>query len=78
MERYYKRLRMYAEELEIAQDVLFTGHTDFHDVLAWYQIADVFLWTSEHEGFCVPLVEAMYFKLPIVAYSSTAIPDTLG
>lgn len=78
MERYYKRLRMYAEELEIAQDVLFTGHTDFHDVLAWYQIADVFLCTSEHEGFCVPLVEAMYFKLPIVAYSSTAIPDTLG
>jgi glycosyltransferase involved in cell wall biosynthesis len=33
---------------------------------------------SEHEGFCVPLVEAMFFNVPIVAYSSSAIPDTLG
>ena len=33
---------------------------------------------SEHEGFCVPLVEAMYFDLPIVAFASSAIPETLG
>jgi glycosyltransferase involved in cell wall biosynthesis len=32
--------------------------------------------TSEHEGFCVPLVEAMALKVPIVAYASTAIPET--
>jgi glycosyltransferase involved in cell wall biosynthesis len=32
--------------------------------------------TSEHEGFCVPLVEAMAMKVPIVAYASTAIPET--
>ena len=33
---------------------------------------------SEHEGFCVPIVEAMHFRKPIVAYASTAIPETLG
>jgi glycosyltransferase involved in cell wall biosynthesis len=33
---------------------------------------------SEHEGFCVPLVEAMAADLPVLAYSCTAIPDTLG
>ena len=33
---------------------------------------------SEHEGFCVPLVEAMYFRVPIVAYAAAAVPDTLG
>jgi glycosyltransferase involved in cell wall biosynthesis len=33
---------------------------------------------SEHEGFCAPLVEAMAMDLPILAYASTAVPDTLG
>ena len=47
-------------------------------LLAYYHIADVFVCLSEHEGFCVPLVEAMYFGVPIIAYDSTAIGDTLG
>ena len=38
----------------------------------------VFLCMSEHEGFCVPLLEAMMFKLPIIAYDSCAVPETLG
>jgi glycosyltransferase involved in cell wall biosynthesis len=33
---------------------------------------------SEHEGFCVPLVEAMYHDVPIIAYAAAAVPDTLG
>ena len=33
---------------------------------------------SEHEGLCVPLVEAMYFGVPIIAYDTSAIPETLG
>ena len=33
---------------------------------------------SEHEGFCVPLIEAMLFDVPVMAYESTAIPYTLG
>jgi glycosyltransferase involved in cell wall biosynthesis len=33
---------------------------------------------SEHEGFGVPLVEAMYFGVPIVAHAAAAIPETLG
>jgi glycosyltransferase involved in cell wall biosynthesis len=33
---------------------------------------------SEHEGFCVPMVEAMWFDVPILAYKSAATPETLG
>ena len=33
---------------------------------------------SEHEGFCVPLLEAMHFDVPILAYNSSAVPETLG
>jgi len=60
------------------EDVLFPGHISFKSILAFYSVADVFLCMSEHEGFCVPLVEAMMFDVPIVAYASTAIPDILG
>jgi glycosyltransferase involved in cell wall biosynthesis len=45
---------------------------------AHYLAADVFLCLSEHEGFCVPLLEAMYFRVPIVAHRCTAIPETVG
>lgn len=78
MESYYNRLYAYAQMLGIADHVIFTGHIKFDEILAWYHLADVFVCMSEHEGFCVPLVEAMFFNIPIVAYSSTAIPDTLG
>lgn len=77
-EMYYTRLLKYAENLGISEDVIFTGHISFDEILAYYHIADIFLCMSEHEGFCVPLVEAMFFDLPIVSYDSSAIADTLG
>ena len=42
-------------------EVVFTGHVDDDELLAYYAAADVFLCLSEHEGFCVPLLEAMHF-----------------
>ncbi len=78
MERYCQRLRDYAGALGIGQDVVFTGHIKFDEILAWYHLADAFVCMSEHEGFCVPLVEAMYFGLPVIARSAAAVPDTLG
>lgn len=77
MERYDEALKTYAEALMV-DDVIFTGQISFPSILAYYRIADVFLCMSEHEGFCVPLVEAMYFDTPIIAYDSSAISDTLG
>lgn len=77
MPRYYEQLKQYIEQLGV-RDVIFTGHIPFDEILAYYHVADTFLCMSEHEGFCVPLVEAMYFKVPILAYDSTAIADTLG
>lgn len=76
-DKYYLELRKLENELNV-KNVIFTGHIPFADILAYYKVADVFLCLSEHEGFCVPLVEAMYFNVPIIAYASSAIPDTLG
>ncbi len=78
MEKYLNKLKGYVRKLGLEEAVLFTGHVKFNEILAYYRIADIFLCMSEHEGFCVPLVEAMQFQIPIVAYDSTAIGDTLG
>ena len=74
---YRALLESYVAQLEV-KDVVFTGHTDFSSLLAYYKIADVYLSLSDHEGFCVPLVESMYFNVPIVAYDSSAVASTLG
>lgn len=76
-ESYLERLKKYAASMGL-EDVVFTGHISFPAILAYYRIADVFLCMSEHEGFCVPLVEAMYFNVPIIAYKSCAVPYTMG
>lgn len=75
--RYSSALKKYVAALG-AKNVIFTGHTPFSDILAYYKLSDLFLCMSEHEGFCVPLAEAMAFEKPVVAFAAAAIPDTLS
>lgn len=77
MENYHELLINLIKELDL-NDVIITGKVNLKDLLAYYKIADVFVSMSEHEGFCVPLLESMYFELPILAHNSTAIPYTLN
>ena len=58
-------------------DVHFLGHVSNEELSALYDIADLFLCASEHEGFCVPLIEAFYKQVPVLAFASTAVPATL-
>lgn len=74
---YYKKLRAIVKE-NCIENVFFTGKVSIEELNAYYRIADAYLCLSEHEGFCVPLVEAMYFDVPVLAFSCTAVPDTLG
>ncbi len=75
---YARALERLAEELGVADAVDFTYNLKFPQLLAQYRAADVFVSLSEHEGFCVPLVEAMAADVPIVAYAAGAVPETLG
>lgn len=77
MERYYSSLTALAVQLDLP-DVIFTGHVTDSQLLAYYRLAHVFVSMSEHEGFCLPLVEAMSFGIPVVAYAAAAIPETVG
>lgn len=75
---YAEALSHYVERLGLGPRVTITGHISEEELVAWYRRADVFVVASEHEGFCVPLVEAMEFGVPIVARANGAIPETLG
>lgn len=77
IESYLRDLKRLVNQMDI-EDVVFTGHVKIEELIAYYRVADVFLCMSEHEGFCVPLIESMYFNVPIIAYNSSAIPDTLN
>jgi L-malate glycosyltransferase len=57
--------------------VHFVGHVSDAELVAFYEIADLFLCASEHEGFCVPIVEAFYEQIPVLAYAATAVPSTM-
>ena len=75
---YLKQLDALIRALGIEENVVVTGKVSFDDMCAYYSLADAFVCMSEHEGFLVPLLEAMHYKLPIFAYEGSAIPHTLG
>lgn len=75
---YWEGLGLLADELGCAGAVEITDVLTFPQVLAHYRTADVFVSLSEHEGFCVPLLEAMHFDVPVVALGSSAVAETVG
>ena len=60
-----------------ASDVHLVGHVSNEELTAYYELADVFVCASEHEGFCVPLIESFHMGVPVLAYAATAVPSTM-
>jgi glycosyltransferase involved in cell wall biosynthesis len=75
---YGNQLRSQAQRLAIHDRVVFLQGATEAQLRAYYQAAHVFLVTSEHEGFCVPVIEAMALGVPVVAYGTTAVTATVG
>jgi glycosyltransferase involved in cell wall biosynthesis len=75
-ERYLAALHQLTASLGL-HDVHFVGHVTDEALVAYYEIADLFLCASEHEGFCVPIVESFYMEVPVLAYAATAVPATM-
>jgi len=78
MELYFEKIKKYVEKLGLGENVILTGHTSFPEILAFYRSAHAFVIMSEHEGFCVPVVEAFYFGVPVMACDYGAIGETMG
>jgi L-malate glycosyltransferase len=77
--RYYSTIRALMAEYRFLNDrFVFTGPIPDDELAVYYRHAAAYVSLSEHEGFCVPLVEAMAADVPVLAYAAAAVPDTLG
>jgi glycosyltransferase involved in cell wall biosynthesis len=73
---YLAQLHALIAALEV-EDVHILGQVTNEELTALYDVADLFLCASEHEGFCVPLIESFYKRVPVMAYAATAVPATM-
>jgi glycosyltransferase involved in cell wall biosynthesis len=77
--RYHAMVRALIVQYQMLPErFVFTGAVPDDDLAAYYRWADAYVSLSEHEGFCVPLVEAMAADVPVLAYAAGAVPETLG
>ena len=77
--RYYATIRALLAQYEMLENrFVFTGPVPDIELAAYYRASSVYISLSEHEGFCVPLLESMAMDVPVLAYSAAAVPDTLG
>jgi glycosyltransferase involved in cell wall biosynthesis len=76
-ERYYYLLLALARDLDLSTCVHFAGSVIQSHLNAYYECADMFLSMSEHEGFCIPVIESMVHDVPVMAYAAAAVPETM-
>ena len=73
---YKQKLMELSAALKLPVNI--TGMVSPDELIAQYNKADLFLCMSEHEGFCIPIIEAMYCGIPVIAFDSSAVPETVG
>jgi len=77
LERHFASLQELTAKLKV-QDVHFSGHIEFAELLAFYRAAHIYLSMSEHEGFGVPILEAFYNRIPVIGYAAGAVEETMN
>jgi len=73
---YLAELHAFAARIGAA-NVHILGQVSNEELTALYDVADLFLCASEHEGFCVPIMEAFYKRVPVLAFAAAAVPETM-
>ncbi len=73
---YHASIATLIRDLRIS-GVHLLDHVTNEELTALYDVTDLFLSASEHEGYCVPLVEAFWKRIPVVAFAATAVPATM-
>ena len=74
---YFEFLKEYASNLGLNSKVIITNKVSDEDLAAYYESADLYLSLSEHEGFGIPLIEAMKYDIPVLTYNAGGIASTV-
>lgn len=77
-DKFIDNIKVLIHELGLEDKVILTGKITDEELYSYYRVSDLYLSMSEHEGFGVPLTEAMAFEIPVVAFNCTSIEDTVG
>jgi glycosyltransferase involved in cell wall biosynthesis len=75
---YRRELEQLRRSLAAGNRIAFTGKLAEPAMHAYFRAAHLLLCASEHEGFCVPIAQAMAYSVPVLAYAAAAVPETLG
>jgi glycosyltransferase involved in cell wall biosynthesis len=75
---YTRALVRFARELGVRDAVAFAGPLSDTDLVAALSQSDALVMASQHEGFGVPVLEAMSIGLPVVANRAGALPEIVG
>ena len=75
---YRAELERLRGSLASCHRIHFCGKVRDEETYAYYRAADIFVSASEHEGFGMPLVEAMVLDVPVIALAAAAVPETMG
>jgi len=78
LKSYYEELKHLVKKFGLKEHVRFTGEAGGQEMLSYYLGCDFYVCPSDHEGFCVPIAEAQYFRLPIIAKKGSAVTETAG
>ena len=76
--RYHAALKAQVDDLGLQDVVDITGSVSGPELVAYYKQSDVLVCLSDHEGFCVPVVEAMHHRLPVIGFDAGAVGETMG
>lgn len=78
LKKYFDEVKFYIKSYNLEDNIKIYNKISFVDLYTLYKVSDIFLLLSEHEGFCVPIIEAQYNSLPVIAHDRAAIGETLG
>lgn len=77
-DNYFKHIEKLIKNERMSNYIKISGMITNQELAKYYQMADAYICMSEHEGFCVPIIEAMAFGVPVFAYDSSAVSDTVS
>jgi glycosyltransferase involved in cell wall biosynthesis len=75
---YYKYMFNYRDSLGLENDIIISGKVENDELNSYYKVSNLYISMSEHEGFGMPMIEAIYSNTPVLAYNTTAIPYAIG
>lgn len=75
---YYDEIAEMIGQYGLTENIKIHNYVSFEDLYSYYKLSDLFLLMSEHEGFCVPIIESQHNGLPVIAWNTSVISDTVG